>query len=180
MLRRRLAFCAALLLALPPTGVGAAELAGLFSPDLEATPQSLATRDLRVEVPRFGGELRGGVPAAERALQPSELRSRAAEVDVGQLETARLSAERRRPHRLNLNLFADAEFEAEFERSAATASGYTLTGRLADQPLSTVVLAVNGDWVAGTVWSSGGRYAVRPLGGGVAEVRQLDPSALGR
>ena len=99
---------------------------------------------------------------------------------MGQLEAARLSAEQRRPHRLNLNLFADAEFEAEFERSAPTASGYTLTGRLADEPMSTVVLAVNGEWVAGTVWSSGGRYAVRPLGGGVAEVRQLDPSALGR
>ena len=99
---------------------------------------------------------------------------------MGQLEAARLDAEGRRPHRLNLNLFADAEFEAEFERSAATASGYTLTGRLAGQPLSTVVLAVNGERVAGTVWSSGGRYAVRPLGGGVAEVRQLDPSSLGR
>ena len=180
MLRRRFAFCAALLLALPPAGVGAAELAGLFSPDLEAAPQRPATRDLRVEAPRFEGKLRRGAPAPRGALRSSELRSRAAEVDLGQLEAARLDVEGRRPHRLNLNLFADAEFEAEFERSAATASGYTLTGRLAGQPLSTVVLAVNGDWVAGTVWSSGGRYAVRPLGGGVAEVRQLDPSALGR
>ena len=99
---------------------------------------------------------------------------------MGRLEAARLDAEGRRPHRLNLNLFADAEFDAVFERSAATASGYTLTGRLVDEPMSTVALAVNGDWVAGTVWSPGGRYAVRPLGGGVAEVRQLDPSALGR
>ena len=99
---------------------------------------------------------------------------------MGQLEAARLSAERRRPHRLNLNLFADAEFEAEFERSAPTASGYTLTGRLADQPLSTVVFAVNGEWVAGTVWSPHGRYVIRPLGGGVAELRQVDPSSQGR
>ena len=180
MLRRRLAFCAALLLACLPGGVGAAGSSGLFSLDREAVPLRLATRDLRVEAPGFGGGLRRGTPAAERALRSPELRSRVAEVDLGQLEAARLDAEGRHPHRLNLNLFADAEFEAEFERSAATASGYTLTGRLADQPLSTVVLAVNGDWVAGTVWSSGGRYAVRPLGGGVAEVRQLDPSALGR
>ena len=180
MLRRRLAFCAALLLALPPAGVGAAELAGLFSPDREAASPRPATRDLRVEAPGFGGGLRSGAPAPQGAFPPSELRSRVAEVDLGQLEAARLDAEGRRPHRLNLNLFADAEFEAEFERSAATASGYTLTGRLADEPMSTVVLAVNGEWVAGTVWSSGGRYAVRPLGGGVAEVRQLDPSALGR
>ena len=139
-----------------------------------------ATRDLRVEAPGFKGGLRREAPAPQGALPPLELRSRAAEVDLGRLEAARLDAERRRPHRLNLNLFADAEFDAVFERSAATASGYTLTGRLADEPMSTVALAVNGDWVAGTVWSPGGRYAVRPLGGGVAEVRQLDPSALGR
>ena len=173
-------FYAALLLAVPSAGFGAAEAAGLFSPDREAAPPRPATRDLRVEAPGFKGGLRRGAPAAERALPPLELRSRMAEVDLGRLEAARLDAERRRPHRLNLNLFADAEFDAVFERSAATASGYTLTGRLTDEPMSMVALAVNGDWVAGTVWSPHGRYAVRPLGGGVAEVRQLDPSALGR
>ena len=180
MLCRRLAFCAALLLALPSAGFGAAESAGLFSPDREAVSPRPATRDLRVEAPGFGGGLRRGAPAAEGALPPLELRSRIAEIDFGQLESAQRSVERRRPHRLSLNLFADAEFDAVFERSAATASGYTLTGRLADEPMSTVALAVNGEWVAGTVWSPHGRYAVRPLGGGVAEVRQLDPSALGR
>ena len=180
MLCRRLAFCAALLLAFPSAGIGAAGSAGLFSPEREAVSPRPATRDLRVEAPGFKGGLRREAPAPQGALPPLELRSRAAEVDLGRLEAARLDAERRRPHRLNLNLFADAEFDAVFERSAATASGYTLTGRLADESMSTVVLAVNGDWVAGTVWSPGGRYAVRPLGGGVAEVRQLDPSALGR
>ena len=180
MLRRRLAFCAALLLACQPAGVGAAGSAGLFSPDREAAPPRPATRDLRVEAPGFRGRSAEWGSGAEGALRPSELRSRAAEVDLGQLEAARLDAEGRRPHRLNLNLFADAEFDAVFERSAPTALGYTLTGGLADQPLSTVVLAVHGEWVAGEVWGPDGRYAIRPLGGGVTEVRQLDPAALGR
>ncbi len=175
----RPALCAALLLALPAAGVGAAESAGLFSPEREAAPPRAASRRLRPEAPGGGG-FRRGAPAAQGAFRPSGLRSRVAEIDLGRLEAARLGAEGRGAARLRLNLFADAEFEAVFERSAPTASGYALTGRIEGEPLSTVVLAVNGEWVAGTVWSPAGRYAVRPLGGGVAEVRQLDPSALGR
>ena len=180
MRRPQFAFCGALLLACLPGGVGAAESAGLFSSDREAVPPRPAIRDLRVEAPAFGDGLRTGVPASQGAFPPSKLRSRVAEIDLGQLRDVRRSTERRRSAPLALNLFADAQFDAVFERSAPTASGYTLTGRLADDPLGTVVLAVNGEWVAGTVWSRQGRYAVRPLGGGVAEVRQLDPSALGR
>ena len=174
---------AALLLACLSGFAGASEGAGLFSahrPNEAAVPLP-RIRGLLGEAAVNAGELelRGGGPALGGAAPSAELRSRVAEVDLGQLESARLGVEGHRQARLGLNLFADAAFEAVFERSAPTASGYTLTGRLADDPMSTVALAVNGEWVAGTVWSPHGRYVIRPLGGGVASVRQLDPSRLG-
>ena len=173
--------CVVLLVCLPGL-VGASEGAGLFSAHKEAAALLPHDRGLLDEAAGGAGELelRGGGPALGKAASSAELRSRVAEVYLGQLESARLGVEGRRQVRLGLNLFADAEFEAVFERSALTASGYTLTGRLADAPMSTVALTVSGEWVAGTIWSPHGRYVIRPLGGGVASVRQLDPSSLGR
>ena len=174
--------CAALLLACLPGLAGASEGSRLFSVHKEAAAPRLPSSGLLGEA--TGGaeelELREGEPALGGVAPTAELRSRVAEVDLGQLESARLGVEGRRQVRLGLNLFADAAFDAVFERSAPTASGYTLTGRLTDDPMSTVVLTVSGEWVAGTVWSPHGRYVIRPLGGGVASVRQLDPSSLGR
>ena len=174
--------CAVLLLIYLPGLVGASEGAGLFSAHKEAAASRLPSRGLLDEAAGGAGELelRGGGPALGKAASSAELRRRVAEVDLGQLESARLGVEGRRQVRLGLNLFADAAFEAVFERSAPTASGYTLTGWLADDPMSTVALTVSGEWVAGTIWSPHGRYVIRPLGGGVASVRQLDPSSLGR
>ena len=179
--RRRSALrvlCAALLLAFPAIGVGTVEAAGLFSADngavpLRQTPRHLPSEDLFPE-----GELRGEAPGG---FAPSpELRSRIAAIDFGQLAAARSEVAQGRPSNLRLNLFADAEFEAVIERTEPTASGHTLTGRLADDPLSTVVLAVNGDYIAGTVWSPDGMHDIRTLGAGAALIRQLDPAALGR
>ena len=174
---------ATLLLACPPALAGVSEGAGLFSAHELNEAAAPLPRDhgLLGEATVGAGEpeLHGGGPALGGAAPSAELRSRVAEVDLGQLESARLGVEGRRQVRLGLNLFADAAFEAVFERSAPTVSGYSLTGRLADDPMSTVALAVSGEWVAGTIWSSHGRYVIRPLGGGVAEVQQLDPSRLG-
>ena len=169
------AFCAALLLACPP--FGAAADAGLFSADVEAAAPRPPARNLLHEgaQPRIGGR--------ERALGEAPLhgegRSRIAGVDSGRLAAARRDVERGSSVRLSLNLFADAEFEAVMERTAPTASGYTLTGRLAGDPLSMVVVAVNGEHAAGTVWSSRGVHSIRATGG-VAEIRQLNPVASGR
>ena len=175
---RRIA-CAALLLACLPGLAGASEGAGLFSMHKEAAAPRLPSRGLLGEA--AGGaeelELREGGLVPGGAASSAVLRSRVAEVDLGQLESARLGVEGRRQVRLGLNLFADAAFEALFERSAPTASGYTLTGRLEGDPLGTAVLAVNGEWVAGQVWGTQGRYFIHPLGGGVAALRQMDPSA---
>lgn len=171
MALQRAALCVSLLLACPP--FGAAADAGLFSADVEAAAPRPPARNLLHEgaQPRIGGR--------ERALGEAPLhgegRSRIADVDSGRLAAARRDVERGSPARLSLNLFADTEFEAVMERTAPTASGYTLAGRLEGDPLSTVVLAVNGDLVAGTVWGADGFYVIR---GGVrgASVRQLDPS----
>ena len=172
------AFGAALLLALPAIDVGAAAAAGLFSADDGAVPLRWATKRLPLEDAFPEGGL-GGEPAGEPALS-TELRSRIAEIDLGQLAAAHSEVALGRPSHLRLNLFADADFEAVFEQTAATASGHTLTGRLADDPLSTVVLAVNGDHIAGTVWSADGMHDIRMLGAGGAVIRQLNPAALGR
>ena len=173
---RRTAFCAALLLVCPPFGVAAD--AGLFSADTEATaPRALAKglldRDAWLEGGRRGETPGGFAPSAE-------LRSRIAAIDFGQLAAARLEAAQGRPSNLRLNLFADAEFEAVIERTEPTSTGHTLTGRLAGDPLSTVVLAVNGDHIAGTVWSADGMHDIRTPGAGPAVIRQLDPAALRR
>ena len=171
MALQQAALCAALLLACPPFVFAAAD-AGLFSADTEAAAP-------RPPAPVLHGGAPPQIGGRERALGEAPLhgegRSRIAGVDSGRLAAARRDVERGSPARLSLNLFADTEFEAVMERTAPTASGYTLTGRLAGDPLSTVVLAVNGDLVAGTVWGADGFYAIR---GGVrgASVRQLDPS----
>ena len=178
MRRPRGTLCAALLLACLPWGVTAAEAAGLFSADDGAVPLRQTPERLRSE-----GSFSEGGPRGEAAggFAPSaELRSRIAAIDFGQLAAARSEAVQRRPSNLRLNLFADAEFEAVIERTEPTLTGHTLTGRLAGDPLSTVVLAVNGDYIAGTVWSPDGMHDIRTLGAGPAVIRQLDPAALGR
>lgn len=172
MALQRAAFCAALLLACPPFVFAAGDV-GLFSSDVE-------TAALHPPVP---GLLHGSTSPQgmlhEGALGEAPLhgkgRSRIAGVDSRRLAVVRSEVAQGRPHHLRLNLFADADFEAIFERTAPTASGYTLTGQLEGDPLSTVVLAVNGDLVVGTVWGVDGVYAIRGSVHG-ASVRQLDPS----
>ena len=169
--------CAALLLACPPFVLAAAD-AGLFSADDGAVPLRQTPKR-----PPNGGPFpeggRHGEASGGFALTP-ELRSRIAAIDFGQLTAARSEAAQGRPSNLRLNLFADAEFEAVIERTEPTSTGHILTGRLAGDLLSTVVLAVNGDHIAGTVWSPEGMHDFRTLGAGPAVIRQLDPAALGR
>ena len=172
--------CVALLLACLSGVAGASEGAGLFSAHKEAAAPHPPSRGLLLGEAAGGAgelELREGGLAPGGAASSAVLRSRVAEVDIGQLESARLGVEGHRQVRLGLNVFSDAAFDAVFERSAPTASGYTLTGRLEGDPLSTVALAVNGEWVAGQVWGTQGHYFIHPLGGGVAALRQIDPSA---
>ena len=161
--------CAALLLSCASWGAVEAEAAGLFSTDNEAVPLRRTPERLRSEGPFPEGGRRGGMSSG---FTPSaELRSRIADMDFGRLAAARSEAAQGRPSNLRLNLFADADFDAVFERTSPTASGYTLTGRLADDPLGTVVLAVNGRHMSGLVWGVSGRHSIQAWGGGGALIR---------
>ena len=172
----RLVVCA-FLLSCAPWGSAAAEGVGLFSADAGTAPLPSPAQSARSPLSEPAGSVGTAHGGAFSELPTStELRSRSARMDVGRLSAARREVERGSPVRLNLNLFADAEFEAVMERTASTASGYTLTGRLAGEPLSMAVVAVNGGHVAGTVWSSRGIHSIRAAGG-VAEIRQLNPAA---
>ena len=171
----RFAACATLLLSCAPWGAVAAEGAGLFSADAGTVVLPQPARSPLVEDAHpEAGPSRG---AFSELSDSAELRSRSARIDIGRLSAARRDIGEGRPVRLDLNLFADAEFDAVMERSAPTASGYTLTGRLAGVPMSTVVLAVSGDAAAGKVWSQGAVYTIRSTGG-AALIREVDPSAL--
>ena len=173
----RTAVCAALLLSGASWGPAAAEDGGLFSADASTAVLRRPARSLPAEDAH--PEAGPSSSAFSEFSDSAELRSRAVRMDLGRLSAARLDIEQGRTVRLNLNLFANAEFDAVMERAEPTASGYSLAGRLAADPLSTVVLTVGDGLVLGTVWGRDGRYEIRSAGGAV-KIRQLDPSGLPR
>ena len=80
---------------------------------------------------------------------------------------------------LRLNLFDDASFTGLVESVAPTFSGgYSLSGPLAGVEMGTVTLVVNGAVVAGTVRTPEATYRIRPAGGGLHAVSQVDLSRL--
>ena len=146
--------------------------------------------------------------AAGRAALPADdrvLRSRVVTLDTGMLDRARAFVARRAqaqaarsPDRsesaaseaqstagraaeptLVLNLFEDVAFRAHVDSEAPTFSGgYSLSGRLAGEPLGSVTLVVNGDIVAGTVRTLRGTYSVETTAGGLYAVSEVDPPEL--
>ena len=115
----------------------------------------------------------------ELAASPSSRRARAAGLAIPQLARARDSVAGGDTVTVTLNLFADAVFTAVLERIGPTDQGYALTGRLADDPLSSVVLVVNGDVIAGSVRAPAvpATYAIRTAGDGTLTIREVDPAA---
>ena len=80
---------------------------------------------------------------------------------------------------LTLNLFDDASFTGLVEQVAPTFSGgYSLSGRLAGIEMGTMTLVVNGDVVAGTVRTPETTYRIRPAGGGLHAVSEVDLARL--
>ena len=80
---------------------------------------------------------------------------------------------------LTLNLFEDASFTGLVESVAPTFSGgYSLAGPLAGVAMGTMTLVVNGDVVAGTVRTPEATYRIRPAGGGLHAVSEVDLSRL--
>ncbi len=122
-------------------------------------------------------------PDSPRADDSVTLRRRLVAIDFAQLTppagVAAESAAVAPSGVLRLNLFDDAVFRGVVERVAPTFSGgYSLSGRLAGVEMGTVTLVVNGEVIAGTVRTPEGVYRVRPAGGGLHAVSEIDPSRL--
>lgn len=81
--------------------------------------------------------------------------------------------------RLSLNLFDDTTFTGIVERKAPTFSGgYAFTGRIAEDPLGTMALVVNGRTVVGTVRTLEATYRIRSAGRDRYTVTEVDTSKL--
>ena len=113
------------------------------------------------------------------------LRRRLVAIDFGQLSppaasAARAAAPEAAPSGvLTLNLFEDASFTGLVESVAPTFSGgYSLAGPLAGVEMGTMTLVVNGEVVAGTVRTPEATYRIRPAGGGLHAVSEVDLSRL--
>ena len=122
-----------------------------------------------------------GARASSTPLDSLTLRRRLVSINFGQLalplETAAVPAAPAGV--LRLNLFNDASFTVLVEGTAPTFSGgYSLSGRLAGVEMGTVTLVVNGDVVVGTVRTPETTYRIRPAGGGLHAVSQIDPARL--
>ncbi len=116
-------------------------------------------------------------PSAAAAIAPGvpqpdsmSLRRRLVAVDFRQLgETV---------NELALNLFDDADFIGLVEQTAPTFSGgYVLSGRLAGED-GAMTLVVNGNIVAGRIWTPEATYRISPADGGFHAIQQVDRQQL--
>lgn len=114
-------------------------------------------------MPVFGpvaANLAAAATPADGRGDDEPLRGRTTSADVVRFDAARRQVEEVGGATLVLNLLQDAEFEAVFERTAPTASGFALSGRLVGHRMSAVTLVVNADVIAGTVWAPGATYRI--------------------
>ena len=91
-------------------------------------------------------------------------RPRVGRVEPGRFDSLRNELISGRRAKLRLNLFENANFEATFERSSETASGYTLSGPLRGMPFGHAVLVVNDGVTMGRVYTPEGNYSMRGQG----------------
>ena len=96
--------------------------------------------------------------------------ARLVQIDVGGLEALKGEVDQGRRSSVVLNLEPGHEWPAIFERSAPTERGYSLSGHLADDALSSVTFIVNGSIVSGMVSSVHGTWTIRNRGGATYEV----------
>jgi uncharacterized protein YkwD len=80
---------------------------------------------------------------------------------------------------LSLNLFDDTTFVAELDQvETIPTGGYAWIGHLQDQPLSQVIFVVIEGESSATITSPAGNYQIRPAGGDLHIVRQINGQAL--
>ena len=175
------------------TVVSVIGLTSLGLPAVEAQSSGLFSAVYRASV-----QLDSPVPASVGA---TTLRSRVVMMDLGRLQRARATAAGllRSPvqskavsppsgdrdavpaldRTLTLNLFEDAVFTGIVEHTAPTFSGgYSISGRLVEEPLGTLTVVVNGETVAGSVRTLGGTYQIRSVGGGHYVISEVEEPPL--
>ena len=160
------------------TALAAALLVGLAAAESAGQPAGLFR-----EVAPAAAAIAPGLPTAPDSIT---LRRRLVAIDFGQLtpsaDTAAAvpgGAPAARSGVLTLNLFDDASFTGLVRSVAPTFSGgYSLSGPLAGVEMGTMTLVVNGEVVAGSVWTPAATYRIRPAGAGLHAVSEVDLSRL--
>ena len=140
-------------------------------------------------------------PPPSGPLDDITLRSRVVTIDLGQLDFAQAAvAEPAVPTTqtrgtsprtdkssttlapgttLTLNLFDDTVVTGIVEWTEPTFSGgYSISGRLVDDPLGTLTLVVNGERIVGTVQTLEGTYRIRSVGAGRSTVSEVEEPPL--
>ena len=135
--------------------------------------------DLFLPLEPAGAGVGAVAPPANAA--PAGLRSSAVggawerRVRIARTELARVrdEVEHSGEGRLRLNVNADVDLDMVVERTAPTAWGYSLSGRIEGRRVGFVTLVVHPDAVSASIWTPGASYEVVPLGGGVHAVRDV-------
>lgn len=147
-------------------GAAFAQARDLFTPVDGATRPSAddseAPLRATADVPTWGGET---------------LQHRVARIDFAALEEVRAALANGESPTIGVNLFEDVRFEAVDVRTAPTATGYSLAASLRHIPHATLTLAVNGEFVTGTVRTPLATFTIDSTGGPV-HIRKVDPSTL--
>ena len=80
---------------------------------------------------------------------------------------------------LYLNLFDDVVLTGIVDSTAPTLSGgFSLSGRLVEEPLGSVTLVVNGEVVAGTVRTLERTFQIRTMADGLYAISEVKPAPL--
>ena len=138
------------------------------------TPASLDAITLRSRVVMMDLDRLQRARATAAALLRSPVQSKAVSPPSGGRDAVPAADEI-----LTLNLFEDAVFTGIVERTAPTFSGgYSISGRLVDNPLGTLTLVVNGETVAGSVRTLGGTYRIRSVGDGHYVISEVEEPPL--
>ena len=154
---RSMAIVTSFLITFGLAGNGAAQAAdSLF---LEAPSEALSATGTGGSGPGDGTVLRTGTTLVDFDLRKS------AGAEKGSSE-------------ILLNLFPDVSLLAVGKGKAHACGKWDAwQGRIADMPLSSVVLVFRGETLAGNITARGTMYQIRPLTAGLHEVRQIDQSA---
>ena len=116
------------------------------------------------------------------AAGPETRRSRKVGIRLPLLDQARATVATGDTMPFMLNLFDADVLEVSLNDVSRTERGYALFGRVATDPLSSVVLIVNGNTVVGSVWApaSSATYSIQTVRDGIVAIRQIElPTRLG-